>query len=72
MFRDVVETFDAICVITLYESSYFTGLLGDIDINEYLILDDIKYETLKEIIEIKLLAWFYIDFILYKNKFLKH
>ena len=56
MFRDVVETFDAICVITLYESSYFTGLLGDIDINEYLILDDIKYETLKEIIEIKLLA----------------
>lgn len=39
LFRDKVETFDAICVIALNECSYYTGLLEGLHVNDYLVLD---------------------------------
>jgi hypothetical protein len=43
LFRDRVETFDAVCVIALNECSYFTGILGNIVINDYIMLTMEKY-----------------------------
>jgi hypothetical protein len=44
LFRDKVEPFDAICVITLNESSYYTGILEGLNVNDYIMLDLEKYE----------------------------
>lgn len=44
MFRDRVEAFDAICVIILMESAFYTGLLGSISVKDYILLDEEKYE----------------------------
>ena len=47
MYRDKVEIFDAISIIILMESSYYTNWLEGIDVQNYIILDVEKYEYQK-------------------------
>jgi len=43
MFRDRVEVFDAICVISLMESAFFTGLVENCNLADYILLDEGNY-----------------------------
>ncbi|EGR29474.1 mini-chromosome maintenance deficient 9, putative [Ichthyophthirius multifiliis] len=45
--RDVVNLLDAVSVVVLQECSYFTGLFHDLDILDYVLLDEEKYEELE-------------------------
>lgn len=51
MYRDRVEIFDVICVISLQECSYFTGILKNLDPLEYILLDEYKLEIIKDAIK---------------------